>query len=790
MENQTLQPNATKIEQFAAWTIRNRWAILVLSFLFTIGAGYGAKNIDFLNNYRIFFSEDNPQLQAFETMQRVYTKDDQVLITMTPAGGDAFDPRFLEAVEWTTAEAWKLPFTTRVDSITNFQNSVAEADDLYVDDLIINPKEMSEVELAYTKETALAEPLLSERLITEKAYVTGVNVTMTFPEKDITEGTVAAEAARDLERRIKTKFSGIDVHLTGMVMLNNAFTESSMMDMQNIIPLMYLGIIISITLLLRSVSSTVSVLGVIFLTTVASMGIMGWVGIDMSPPVSTAPTMIMTLAIADSIHFLVTFLREMRLGREKRAAIIESIRVNFTPIFLTSITTSIGFLSMNFSDAPPFRDLGNVVAIGVMMAWGMSIVFLPALVSVLPFRVKVAEPGEVTFYDRIANFVIGSRRPVLWGSVAVIGLMAYFIPRIELNDQWVNYFEESIEFRTDTDYTMDHLAGIYSIEYSIPAGESGGISNPEYLAKLDEFSTWYRAQPNVKQVVTISDTFKRLNKNMHGDDESYYRIPDSRELAAQYLLLYEMSLPYGLDLNNTINVDKSASRFIVTVDNITTRELREAIQHGADWLSANAPSYMHVTAASPSVMFAYISERNIKSMIGGTLGAILLISIILTLALRSLRYGSLSLIPNLVPAILGFGAWSILEGTMGLSLSIVTGMTLGIVVDDTVHFLSKYIRARREKGLNPEEAIRYAFNAVGKALVVTTIILVVGFSILSLSSFYLNSSMGQLTAIVIFMALVADFLFLPALLLTLDGKKERKPARNTVLTKEGEPQPA
>lgn len=312
---------------------------------------------------------------------------------------------------------------------------------------------------------------------------------MTFPEKDITEGTVAAEDARDLEARIKSKFAGVDIHLTGMVMMNNAFSESAMLDMQTIIPLMYLGIIITITLLLRSFTSTLTVLAVIFFTTVTSIGFMGWLGIDMSPPVSTAPTMIMTLAIADSIHILVTLLREMRLGKEKRAALIESIRVNFTPVFLTGITTSIGFLSMNFSDAPPFRDLGNVVAIGVMVAWLMSIVFLPALLSILPVRVKLQQPGATNVYDRLADLVINSRKPLLWGSVATIGALAFFIPRIELNDQWVNYFEESIEFRTDTDYSMDHLAGIYTIEYSIPAGESGGISNPSYLKKLDEFST-------------------------------------------------------------------------------------------------------------------------------------------------------------------------------------------------------------------------------------------------------------------------------------------------------------
>ncbi|MCB1122982.1 MAG: MMPL family transporter, partial [Verrucomicrobiae bacterium] len=731
MKNTTAKPSATPVEQFADWTIRHRWGILLLTLIFTLVAGYGARNIEFLNNYRIFFSEDNPQLQAFDELQQVYTKDDAVLFTLTPASRNAFDPQFLEAVEWTTAEAWKLPFVTRVDSITNFQNSVAEEDDLYVDDLITDPQGLSEASLASAKKTALSEPLLANRLITEKAYVTGVNATMTFPEKDITEGTVAAEAARDLENRIKREFSGVDVHLTGMVMMNNAFSESSMIDMQTIIPLMYLGIIITMIVLLRSYSSTISVLTVIVFTTIASMGLMGWFGIDMSPPVSTAPTMIMTLAIADSIHILVTFLREMRLGQSKQQALIESIRVNFTPVFLTSITTCIGFLSMNFSDAPPFRDLGNVVAIGVMVAWVLSIVFLPALISILPVRVKPLSTDQTTVYDRLADMIISARKPLLWGSVAVIAGLGIFIPRIELNDQWVNYFEESIEFRTDTDYTMEHLAGIYTIEYSIPAGESGGINNPEYLKNLDAFSTWYRSQPGVKQVVTISDTFKRLNKNMHADNPEFYQIPESRELAAQYLLLYEMSLPYGLDLNNTINVDKSATRLIVSVENLTTREIRDVIENGANWLRTNTPEYMHVTAASPSVMFAYISERNIKSMIGGTLMAIVLISVVLTLALRSYRYGAISLLPNLIPAIMGFGAWSLLEGIMGLSLSVVTGMTLGIVVDDTVHFLTKYIRARREKDMSAEDAVRYAFHSVGRALVVTTIILVVGFSILS-----------------------------------------------------------
>ncbi len=620
---------------------------------------------------------------------------------------------------------------------------------------------------------AYREPLLKNRLIGANEKVTGISVTLTLPEKENTEAMTAAAASRELAAEFEEKFPGFDVRLTGIVMLDNAFGESSIQDMTSIMPLMYLGIFTVMALLLRSVAGTFGAVVMIFFSVITGMGLMGWLGIPLTPVVSTAPTMIMTLAVADSIHLLVTFFKEMGRGRSRQDALVESIRTNFQPLFLTSLTTAVGFLSMNFSDSPPFRHLGNVVAMGVMAAWIFTIFFLPALISLLPVKAGSRKTETPVLMEGLANALIRKRPVFLWGSVAFTALLAFFITRIELNDQWVEYFSADTTFRQDADYSMENLTGIYTIEYSIPAGESSGISNPSYLEGLDAFTHWYREQPGVQQVITLSDTLKKLNKNMHGDDPSWYRIPDERNLAAQYLLLYEMSLPYGLDVNNMINVDKSASRLTVVLANISTRKLRALIDRADLWQKENFPQIMHAEATSPSVMFAHLSERNIKGMLTGTALAVLLISFILAIALHSSRYGLLSLVPNFVPAILGFGLWGLLIGEMGLSLSAVTGMTLGIVVDDTVHFLSKYLRGRREHGLDAEEAVKFAFNRVGEALVITTIILVVGFTILSLSTFRLNAWMGQLTGIVIAFALVADFLFLPALLLTFDRKKSQ-----------------
>jgi predicted RND superfamily exporter protein len=262
---------------------------------------------------------------------------------------------------------------------------------------------------------------------------------------------------------------------------------------------------------------------------------------------------------------------------------------------------------------------------------------------------------------------------------------------------------------------------------------------------------------------------KRLNRNMHGDDPAAWRLPDSRELAAQYLLLYEMSLPYGLDLNNQINVDKSGVKVVVAVRTLSSAQAIAFNARAEAWLREHASAVHAGYGTGTIMMFSHIGERNIRSMLAGTVVALVLISFMLLLMLRSVRLGFVSLLPNLLPAALGFGLWGIIDGEVGLSLSIVASMTLGIIVDDTVHFLVKYQRARNAPGASPEGALRHAFDQTGRAMVVTSLVLVAGFLVLSRSHFELNASMGLLTAIILVFAVLADLLLLGPLLLKLEN---------------------
>lgn len=753
---------------YAEWIMHYRWVVLIVSILSMLLLASGGRFLKFDNDYRIFFDGDNPQLVAFEELQSTYTKNDNALIVLAPKNGNVFTKETMTAVADVTEKAWQVPFSLRVDSLSNYQHTYAEGDDLTVIDLVEDPAALDEQKLQAIKDVALNEPLLVRRLVSTTGHVTAINVTLELPGKDATtENPQAVAKIREIEQYIRDTYPEMEVYLSGIVMMNNAFPEASQYDMKHLIPLAVLIILAMVFLLLRNVTGTVVTFFVIVFSVMGAMGAAGWLGIHLSPPVMSAPIIILTLAIADCVHILSNWIHGMRKGLDKKAAMVESLRINTSPVFLTSITTAIGFLSLNFSDAPPFRDLGNIAAMGVIFAWIFSMTFLPALVTLLPARVKPkTETSHTPMMDKIADFVITQQKRLIWGMGILIVALIAFIPRNELNDIFVQYFDERIQFRTDTDFIVENLTGVYFVDFSLNAKEDNGVSIPAFQQDVEDLSNWLREQPEVLHVNTITDIMKRLNRNMHADDSSWYKLPDQRDLAAQYLLLYEMSLPYGLDLNNQIDIRKQSTRLSVTLETLSTTNILAFEQRVQDWMVANTPSIQTV-GSSPTIMFAHIGKKNIQSMLVGTVLAFLMISLILLIALKSWKYGLLSLIPNLVPAGMAFGLWGIVDGQVGLSLSVVAAMTMGIVVDDTVHFLSKYLRAIREQALSAQEAVRYAFSTVGSALWVTSAALVAGFLVISTSSFELNSGMGLLVSIVVVFALVADFLFLPPLLMKL-----------------------
>ena len=774
----------SRIDQFAyAWAefvIRWRFVVIALSFVAVFAGASGVTNLKFANDYRVFFSKDNPDLKAFEAFQNTYTKTDNVLFVIKPEDGTVFSSTVMAAVEEITKEAWQIPYTLRVDSPTNFQYSYAEGDELIVGDFIKDAKNISNTTYAEKQSIAVKEPIIYKNLIAEDVEATAVNVVFQYPQKSLNEVPEAAAKAREIVTSMRQKYPDLKIVLSGITMLNMAFMESGQHDMQTLAPLMYLVLIVIMIAAIRSISGTIATLFVIAFSMMTAMGIGGHFGINITPISAMAPTIILTLAIADSVHVLMSMISGMREGLDKLTALKESIRINFMAIAITSFTTIIGFLTLNLLDTPPFWHLGNITAVGIFCALVYSLTFLPALMSLLPVKVKAQteKTGLTGFLSRYADFVIAKRNIILTLSTIAAVFFIAMVPKIEINDQWVKYFDHRIPFRADAEFAMKELGGTYLVEYSIDAGAENGIKNPVYLNNLGKFTDWLRAQPEVMHVYSLSDIMKRLNKNMHADDQAWYRLPDNRDLAGQYLLLYELSLPYGLDLNDRINIDRSASRLTVTLGDQTTHQLREFVERTNEWLAENFPDNVNAIPTGPTKMFTDITYRNIEGMLKGNALAILAIAIIMAIALRSVGMGLFSLIPNAVPILMTFGIWALTFKQIGMAAATVSAVALGIVVDDSVHFLSKYLRARREKNLSRPDAIRYAFETVGLALVATTIILTLGFAVMAMSSFQMNSQLGLMTAATMVVALVMDFTLLPALLLIGYKKDKQKGLEN------------
>lgn len=760
----------------AKWIIQCRWLVLGASLCLVIGLGLGLKHNSVNSDVNAFFNADNPQMLEDQVIKDKYGNERRIFIALQPKDQNVFTKSTLSAIEGLVPKLWKTPHSLRVDAITNFQYTYAKGDEVIGGDLVENAQEKTTEELAKIRDIAINEPLLVNKLIDPKGRITGINININHTLRPDIADQESDRYVRDLLQEFNKDHPDINTYFAGNVILATALKKAAVWDTTHLMPAMLLIILIGVWCFVRSITATISTFFVILFSLIATLGMTGLAGFQFTSISVSAMTIIITLAVADSVHILMTVVQEMRQGTQKNDAIIESLRINLSPVFITSLTTIVGFLSMNFNESPPFRDLGNITAMGMLAAFVFSIFLLPALLSLFPIHIKAIELSKKkstpNYLLPLANLIIKyPRNTALVSGMLIIGVSIMALQN-EINDNLIKYFDISTEFRQDVDYINDNLTGHYTVNFSIGTGETDGINQPAFLHKLEDFTIWLRQQKEVSHVYSFSDVIKKINRQMHEDSPAFYKIPNNRSEIAQYLFLYEMSLPLGLDLNDQVTVDKSETKVTVTVNNCSGKEILAFNQRAEAWLQQNTPTSMHAISSGNAVMFAHLTIGQVYNLMKGTGLAILFISFVLVLVFRSIKYGLISMIPNIVPITTGFGIWAMYNGVITAGTSAVFGMVLGIVVDDTVHFISKYLRAKREQNGTSENAIRYAFSTVGPALMVTTIVLIAGFALLAQSQINLNGDMATLTAIIIVLALIIDFLLLPAILLLIDGKKE------------------
>ena len=760
------------LESCIAMIVARRWLTILLSLLVMMILAAGATRLTVVDvDVRNHFGKSDPHIVALEQLEDTYALSDVALVAVAPHDGTIFTQETLVAIEELTEQLWRTPYATRVDSISNYTHTEGFEDELVVEPLIDEASSLSDTDIEGIMDIALGTQEIAGRLISHNGRVAGLVVSVALPDDNREAGK--QEVTDYLYETVvdaRGKYTSIDYHLTGEIILNRAMSDAINDEMAILGPIALGTMLLVALVLIRSIWGTLAIVLMLAAVIPSALGFAGWTGLKLFGESGAAMFVLMAVTVAHSVHIIEGMAGGLRQGMARTEAAIHTVRVNVWPVFLTSLTTAIGFLSLNFADMPPFRVMGNIVAFGSMCAFAFSVTLLPAFLSILPIRARKMRENKQDFFDRLSRFVISHRMILLCSFGVVTILLIAGISRIELRENWLELLDESYEFRQSTDFLSENFSGVETYEYSLDSGREGGITDVEYLKQVDAFAEWYRAQPEFAHVFSIADIMKRLNKSLHGDDPDYYALPNDPELAAQYLLLYEFSLPVGRDLNNLIDHDRKATRVTVSLKSMSSLEKINLDNRARAWLQQNAPS-LETTATGVSVVGAHSIQRNIEGMLLGTFVAMAIVSLLLFAVFRSIRLGLISLIPNFIPAAMAIGLWGYLVGEVGVAASVVTAIAFGIIVDDTIHFMTKYTESRKT-GKLPSESVQMAFRSVGRALFITTIVFGLGFMVFGASGMSTNQALGLLVGITVIIALLADFLFLPPLLMLLDKTKE------------------
>ena len=763
----------------------SKWLTIIL-LLFCVMTLPALLELRLSNDFRVYFSSDNPELNAYELFEEDFTSHDSLVIigVLDDPTDSWLLPQYHQLLLNIEDALWTVPTVHRVSTLTNYQFTEVDGDNLSVSAVIdllrqqvdtetskrdqINPDFMSLLE---------RDPQLKGVFLSSDQLVIAFQADLYLDRDSPLQARTVYDFSNDLRQQWQTQNPEIDFYLLGSISSNVTLEDAVADDFVLLVPLTYLVLTLGLIFFLRSYKATLVTLVITTLSIVFSFSIFALFKTELTPVAGFVPTVILTLAVADCVHYLTSY-RYLMIVEKKTSleANLEAFKINWLPISITSVTTAMGVLFLNLSDSPPYRDLGNMVAIGVILAWLFTLLILPALLKRYPIEYSTQKQTlDLIGADRMSHYASWLKKnhaAVSASMIVLVVISIYGVTQIRFSENWSRYFSESFEVTRAINIIKDKFDRLHRYELVLRGDSENAINSPEYLEILDQLLDFLEQHPKVEQIQSYGYILKRLNQTMNQDKPDFFAMPDTQTLAAQLLLMYELSLPQGAGVENFVTFDKSASRTTLLLKPSESYQLIEFETELREFYNGLELSPEHSVTLEISGLdhiFSHIAERNIHQMIMGTSLALLIISLLLMVIYKSVKYGLVSLIPNLIPALIAYGLWGMSVGYIDLALSVVICMSLGIVVDDSVHFLSKYVHAKRHKQLSTDASINYSFHVVGRALITTTVILVAGFSMMLLSPLLPTANTGALLCITLVMALIVDFTLLPNMLRKVDA---------------------
>ena len=758
------------VNYLAETIIRYRPLCIIISLLILAGLAQGLSKINFNPDINAFFPENDTLTTSHLSIEDTYSSMDNAVIGIGVKEGTVFTNEILSLIEDLTEKAWKTPHSLRVDSLSNYSYVSADGDDLYIEPFL---EGSSTYDLKTLKEKELIieeEELAYGAIISKDKKTSLINIVFDPPRKDIeSEYQESLNYVLGFLEEARKNHPEVDLIISGIVYMEYQSPMLLKAQMPKLMPTAILVILLTLFLLLRSLVAVAGSFLVILMSVVSAMGSIGFMSGDIAQPFIMVPILIATLAVADCVHLFTLYFQNLDSSRKSKEAMLESLKLNLQPLFLTSLTTAIGFLSLNLAPVEPLRGIGNGVAVGVFLAFIFTVLLLAPIVSY--FNVKQSK--NINFQKNIARklgrFSIKNYKRLLVIVPVISCFLMAFIPLNKTNDNPLEFYSERYTTSAaDSKWISQRIGGTFPVSYEL--NSQGIVSDPEFLREVDKFSEWLASNKEVLHVSSLSKIMKNLNKTLHGKQEEWNIIPTEPDLSAQYLFFYEMSLPYGLDLTNSISQNKESIKLVASLKELGSLEYREFAKRVENYASQNMPEDMVSIGTGTRPIFAFMSNMLITQLTYALGIGIVLITATIILFFRSLRYGMLTSVTNLLPIGVAFGIWAIVSGEISMLVGIGMGTTLGIIVDFTVHFLSKYLHARRQKNLSAEEAVEYAFETVGFALIITSFSLILGFLVLLQAFFIPIHGFVLFSSIAFLSALIIDLLLFPALLITWDKR--------------------
>jgi len=692
---------------------------------------------------------------------------DELIVIAFSAEEDIFNAEDLALIDRLTRKIEDLPNVRRVLSLTNAQIVWGDSESINFDPLI-EALPVPEEELPLVRQRAFRDPFIPGTVLSADGHYTAIVVEVEhiigeFDYKVTLLNQIKALLDREKERTPRTFYLG------GGPVLDEAIFRYNEEDQSRYIPIMLLIMVAIIFTMFRRVGIVVMPLVVVFLSLIWTYGFLVLLGYKINIISTIITPLLMAVSVADSIHIMAEYIQEHgEHPARHRECIITAFENLFAPITMTSVTTIVGLLSLTSANLVPIRQFGIVGAFGVLAAYGITLFFLPVLLTLIPApkaaHRKVIRAGFTTRLLRGLGRWQPKRALIILGLTLLLLIPAIVgITRVSVGTNSLDYFKRGDPVRKQTEWIDRNLGGSISLEFYVDGGKVDALKDPDLLRKMDRFQTYLKGIPGITGVFSAVDLVKALNRAFFEGDSAAFTIPDSRAGISQEYLLVQGSDEVTTIVSDDYSTGRISARVAMAKSQLLAEQMPEIQQRVATLFNATAKVKPTGLVHLMHQMETYLLTTQIRSFLIA-FGIILLCMMVL---LRSVKMGLLAIIPNILPILFTLALMPFLDIALDVGTVMIAGVALGLVVDDTIHLLSRLQREMKSGSTN-HQAIAAAILGTGRPIIFTSVILTLGFAVLILASFNPVIHFGILCSVVIFLAAVFDLVVLPAFLSFLE----------------------